>query len=85
MSALGQKRRFASRPVTSDLPQSTDIIRPARLVRLVPLAEIAAPFRGLQVGIIWRRRREPFLPDSLCIWPRELLRCSGRCRQLAAI
>jgi hypothetical protein len=32
---LGQKRRFDPQPVTSGLPQSTDIARPARLVRFV--------------------------------------------------
>jgi hypothetical protein len=38
MSARGQKRRFDCGPAASGLPQSTDIIRPARLVRLVPIA-----------------------------------------------
>jgi len=32
-SALGQKRRFDAPRATSGLPQSTDIARPARLVR----------------------------------------------------
>src|SRR6202048_1291275 len=35
MSEKGQKRRSKSLPATSDLPPSTDIIRPLRLVRLV--------------------------------------------------
>jgi len=34
---LGQSRRFGPLPATSGLPRSTDIIRPARLVRLVPI------------------------------------------------
>jgi hypothetical protein len=34
-TALGQKRRFDPQRVTSGLPQSTDIARPARLVRFV--------------------------------------------------
>jgi hypothetical protein len=35
-----QKRRFDRRPITSGLPQSTDIARPARLVRLVPKPDL---------------------------------------------
>jgi hypothetical protein len=41
-SALGQSRRFENRPATSDLPQSTDIARPAWLVRLVPKPDLVA-------------------------------------------
>jgi hypothetical protein len=37
-SARGQSRRFDVRPITSGPPQSTDIVRPAGLVRFVPLA-----------------------------------------------
>jgi hypothetical protein len=40
MSQLGQKRRFGRQPTTSGLPRSTDIVRPARLVRFVPKPEI---------------------------------------------
>jgi hypothetical protein len=40
MSQLGQKRRFDPLPATSGLPQPTDIVRPARLVRFVPIAEV---------------------------------------------
>src|SRR5258705_13202101 len=32
-------RQFVCLPVTSGLPRSTDIIRPARLVRFVPMAD----------------------------------------------
>jgi hypothetical protein len=39
MSEVGQSRHFGRWPTTSGLPQSTDIIRPARLVRFVPKAE----------------------------------------------
>jgi hypothetical protein len=39
-SDLGQSRRFDVRPVTSGPPQSTDIVRPARLVRFVPNPDI---------------------------------------------
>ena len=39
MSLVGQKRRFDAPPTASGLPQSTDIIRPAQLVRLVPLGD----------------------------------------------
>jgi hypothetical protein len=35
-SARGQSRRFDHRPATSGLPRSTDIARPAGLVRFVP-------------------------------------------------
>jgi len=43
ISELGQKRRFDPLPATSGLPRSTDIIRPVRLVRLVPTADIRGP------------------------------------------
>jgi hypothetical protein len=43
MSETGQKRRFDPLPVTSGLPRSTDIIRPARHVRLVPEADLTVP------------------------------------------
>jgi hypothetical protein len=36
MSVRGQERRFEVLPTASGLHQSTDIIRPAHLVRLVP-------------------------------------------------
>jgi hypothetical protein len=39
-SAVGHSRRFDAPPVTSGLPRSTDIIRPAQLVRFVPQADI---------------------------------------------
>jgi hypothetical protein len=39
-SALGQTRRLDRSPATSGLAQITDIIRPARLVRLVPNCDI---------------------------------------------
>jgi hypothetical protein len=41
MSELGQKRRFPPLPVTSGLPRSTDIIRPARHVSKVPNADMS--------------------------------------------
>jgi hypothetical protein len=37
MTALGQSRHFDRPPVTSGLPQLTDIPRPAQLVRFVPI------------------------------------------------
>src|ERR1700676_3428668 len=40
-SGSGPKRRFDPLPATSGLPQTTDIIRSARLVRLVPTGDIA--------------------------------------------
>jgi hypothetical protein len=40
MSELGQSRRFDAPPTTSGQPQSTDIGRPARLVRFVPITDI---------------------------------------------
>jgi hypothetical protein len=42
MSAVDQKRRFDAPPATSGLPQSTDIIRPARLGRFVPEGDIGS-------------------------------------------
>jgi hypothetical protein len=35
-------RVFDSGPATSGLPRLTDVIRPARLVRLVPISEVAS-------------------------------------------
>jgi hypothetical protein len=43
-SELGQTRRFDSPLATSALPRSTDINRPARLVRLVPQPDLG-PFK----------------------------------------
>jgi hypothetical protein len=37
---LGQSRHFDRAPLTSGLPRSTDIVRPAQLVRFVPKAVI---------------------------------------------
>ena len=42
MTGWGQKLRFDALPATSGLPRSTDIIRPARLVRFVPIPDLAA-------------------------------------------
>src|ERR1700694_3279739 len=36
ISEMGQSRRFDPQPITSGLPRSTDILRPAQLVRFVP-------------------------------------------------
>jgi len=33
---MGHSRRFDHLPATSDLPRTTDINRPARMVRFVP-------------------------------------------------
>src|ERR1700722_11171628 len=41
MARLGQSRHFDHAPLTSDLPRSTDIARPPRLVRFVPIKKIA--------------------------------------------
>ena len=41
MPAMGHSRRFDPLPATSGLPRTTDIIRPARLVRNVPTGDIA--------------------------------------------
>jgi hypothetical protein len=40
MSPSGHSRRFCGRPSASGLPRSTDITRPARLVRFVPIADL---------------------------------------------
>jgi hypothetical protein len=42
MSEMGHSRRFGHRAATSGLPRSTDIARPARLVRLVPTNDISS-------------------------------------------
>jgi hypothetical protein len=39
-AALGQTRRFDLLPATSDLPQSTDIVRAGRHVSKVPSADL---------------------------------------------
>ena len=62
MSVESQKRRFHCGPAASGLPQSTDIIRPARLVRLVPICDIASERRGLVEG---HPDRLPFAPDDV--------------------
>jgi hypothetical protein len=41
-SDLGQSRRFDPPPATSGLSRSTDINRPAQLVRFVPTADLPA-------------------------------------------
>jgi hypothetical protein len=46
MSQLGQSRRLERRPVTSGLPRLTDVIRPGRLVRFVPIGDIASLVRN---------------------------------------
>src|ERR1700675_4510461 len=46
ISASGQSRRFHPLPATSGLPQTTDIIRPARLFRLVPSPDSCAAAKG---------------------------------------
>ena len=56
MSPLGQKRRFDAPPTTSGLSQSTDMIRPAQLVRKVPMANIGV--------IIVRQLFDPARPGS---------------------
>jgi hypothetical protein len=42
MTVVGHWRRFDPQPVTSGLPQTTDIARRAQLVRFVPRAELAS-------------------------------------------
>jgi hypothetical protein len=42
MSVPGQTRHFDGLPITSGLPQSTDIDRPAQLVRSVPGTEVGS-------------------------------------------
>ena len=50
-SAVGQPRRFDCVPPTSALPPSTDIVRSARQVRFVPLADI----QKSDASICWPR------------------------------
>ena len=54
MSGVGQSRRFGRRPMTSGLPPTTDIVRPARLVRFVPIllqkSKIERPEKTRQSG-----------------------------------
>jgi len=45
MTGSGQSRRFQPPPVASDLPLTTDIAIPARLLRLVPRADIVNTWR----------------------------------------
>jgi hypothetical protein len=46
MSHLGHSRRFGHWPVTFGLPQTTDIVGPGRLVRLVPQQDIFTAARA---------------------------------------
>jgi hypothetical protein len=41
MSQMGQSRHLDSPSMTSSLPRTTDIVRPARLVRFVPTADLS--------------------------------------------
>ena len=62
MSGAGQKRRFGHRPTTSGVPQSTDIARLLRQVRLVSLSDSrVAPRRTLFDDVVspaHKRRRD---------------------------
>lgn len=49
MSELGLSRRFGHAMLTSELPSSTDINTPTRLVRFVPKGDTA---RGASCGAI---------------------------------
>jgi hypothetical protein len=55
MSLLGQSRHFDRLPDTSGLPQSTDIDRPAQLVRSVPRVDI----REMKEFANWQDGRPP--------------------------
>jgi hypothetical protein len=91
MSQLGQIHRFDPSPATSGLVRSTDIIRPARLVRFVPKPEISpkakpldarrAFFRAAQKirSITWQGLRD--LASVLGEQQRHQL--IDRCRQVA--
>jgi len=50
-SGMGQSHHFDREPATSGLPRSTDIVRRARLVRLVP---ILLARKRLERGLPWR-------------------------------
>lgn len=50
MSLVGQSRRFGTLPATSGLPRSTDINRPAWLVRFVPKPEVVNSFDDFICG-----------------------------------
>src|SRR6266478_9520192 len=56
-SAQGQSRRFNPLPVTSGLPRTTDINRPAPLVRFVPEADQGCPFNTADLSHRRRRRQ----------------------------
>src|SRR5260221_2869651 len=60
----GQKRRFDPMPATSGLPRTTDVIRPARLVRFVPGAET---FTAL-------RKAAARSAETICVTIGEILR-----------
>jgi hypothetical protein len=90
MSHMGQKRRFDPLPATSGLARSTDINRPAQLVRSVPtpevvtrlprqtrvpLADIQKKFFGTIRGPARHLRRRV---------PRRLILTSARCRKPSA-
>ena len=57
MSQLGQKRRFASRPATSGLPRTKDIVRPPRHVSKVPNRKSSAYLLDHFVGAARHGRR----------------------------
>ena len=66
--SIGHSRRSDRRPATSGLPRTTDIVRPARLVRFVPISEVAGLIRS-------PRRRGPE--------PREAIECASAAAAVA--
>ena len=59
MSQLGQSRRFDPPPTTSGIPQTSDIIMSAELVRLVPIVLQKSKIEGPR-----KFRKSGFLADS---------------------
>jgi hypothetical protein len=52
VSCVGRSRRFDALPATSGLPRTTDVIRPAGLVQLVPHLRTHAPHKKPVNGLI---------------------------------
>ena len=71
MSLVGQNQPWRPRSATSGLPLTTDIIRPARLVRFVAQADPCTAAKARLVdhlvgdGQHPRRERDPESPGSL--------------------
>jgi hypothetical protein len=80
---MGQKRRFERTPVASHLPRIADVIGPARLVRLVPIAynladDAAGENKRIVLGSRWLGGTLHAEAGRSCTVRRRLIGVRGR-------